>query len=304
MRRIIWALMFSLASCTSVPLNKDYKGPEPVPSEYAVLTSPRKPEKSCVVLRERFQNYAVYDLMIDGSASTLYVPKKKGREKSPVILITPGMGGGDLINEVFAEGCVDNGISAIVLDQPNFLSPQNDGKDLELVIAYCTRNARSVVDWVCSKPFFDSEKIGSIGYSMGAIRNMVLAAVDSRIKSHVFIMGAGNLPRMILESKEAERYVFERKKNESLTDEELLKDLENIILDPADLAKYIDARNVLMVISRFDSIVPTKRQEEIRTLMGGPRTIYIPTGHATGAVTIFYLRRKMAEFYENEFYPR
>ncbi len=297
--KTFWALVLSLAAgCISVPIDKNYNGPEPLPAKYDVLTSPKN-SRTSVVLREKLPTYSIYDLFIGSSRSSLYVPKIS--KKVPVVLITPGMGGGDLINEILAEGCVDNDIAAIILDQPNFLSPQNDGSDLELALEYCTRNARSVVDWVCSQKRFDSENIGSVGYSMGAIRNMVLAAVDQRIRSHVFIMGAGNLPKMILESEEAKRYVFERKKNESLNDDELLKDLENIILDPADLAKYIDARNVLMVISRFDSIVPTRRQEEIRRLMGCPRTIYIPTGHATGALTIFYLRKKMVEFYKQEF---
>ena len=302
MRKTLWALVIALsAGCTSVPLNKNYKGPMPLPQEYNLLTAPRKPEAISFVLLEEQQNYSVYSLTIDRSKSIVYLPRKSRHEKSPVIFITPGMGGGEVVNNILAQGCVDNDLAAIVLDQPSFLDPENNGQELELIFEQATRNSRAIIDWIYSQPNLDHSRIGSIGYSMGAIRNMILAAVEPRVKSHVFIMGGGNLPEIILESLETQNYVWQRKKKEHLDDSQLINDLENIILDPADLAPYINARDVLMVISRFDAIVPTKRQEEIRNLMGGPRTIYIPTGHTTGAITIYYLRKKMVEFYKQEF---
>lgn len=302
MRKTLLALVIALsAGCTSVPLNKNYKGPEPLPLEFQVLTAPAPPETTSLVLEQENTNYSVYTLIINSSRSSLYIPKKTIHKKSPVIIITPGLGGSGPINNIFVEGCIDNGISAILLDQPEFLDPTKDGTQLELTLEQCIKNARAIVDWIYTQPNLDHSRIGSIGYSMGAIRNLILAAVEPRIKSHVFIMGGGNLAQMILESFETRDYVWQRKKKENLTDDKLLTDLKNIILDPEYLAPCIDARHVLMVISRFDLIVPTKRQEEIRNLMGGPRTIYIPTGHVTGAITIYYLRRKMGEFYRQEF---
>ncbi len=301
-RRTLWALVIALsAGCTSVPLNKNYKGPEPLPLEFQVLTAPAPPETTSLILEQENDDYFLYNLIINSSRSSLYIPKKTNHKKSPVIIITPGMGGGEVVTNILVQGCVDNGLAAIVLDQPSFLHPENDGVELELILEQATKNSRSIIDWIYTQPNLDHSRIGTIGYSMGAIRNMILAAVEPRIKSHVFIMGGGNLAQMILESLETRHYVLERLRKEHLSNKGLINDLENINLDPANLAPYIDARDVLMVISRFDSIVPTKRQEEMRNLMGGPRAIYIPTGHVTGALTIYYLRRKMIEFYKQEF---
>jgi len=92
MRKTLWALVIALsAGCTSVSLNKDYKGPMPLPLEYDLLTAPRKPEAISFVLLEEQQNYSVYSLTIDGSKSIFYLPRKSRHEKSPVIFITPGM---------------------------------------------------------------------------------------------------------------------------------------------------------------------------------------------------------------------
>ena len=280
-----------MPGCVSVPLNPNYEGPKPLPQRFEDLTSPARPQNMSVALVRKEEGYSVYTLNIDGCKSSLYMPRikrKKGEEKNkfPTVIITPGMGGGEILTNYIAEGFVDSGISAIILNQPDFLEPEDDGNDLERKLEESTRNARSVVNWIHSQnKYFDLDRTGSLGISMGAIRNMILAAVEPRIEANIFVMGGGNLPHIVLESGETAKYVIERKRREGLSDEGLIEDLSSVVLDPANLAQYIDARGVLMIISRFDTIVPTKRQIEIRELMGGPRTIYIPTGHVSGGMS-------------------
>ena len=75
---------------------------------------------------------------------------------------------------------------------------------------------------------------------------------------------------------------------------------EHIQTDPISLAPYINANQVLMVMAKFDNAVPYESQLALRAALGNPQAITIPTGHITAAAYLFYLRRKVREFFDEK----
>jgi hypothetical protein len=74
-----------------------------------------------------------------------------------------------------------------------------------------------------------------------------------------------------------------------------------ITSDPLDLAPYVDAHDVLMVLTRSDAIVPFEKQEELRVRMGGPEALYLPTGHRTSVIYFPRMRSTAYDFFARKF---
>lgn len=68
--------------------------------------------------------------------------------------------------------------------------------------------------------------------------------------------------------------------------------------DTLSVAPYLDAGRVLLVLARFDDAIPYALQLELREAMGRPKSITVPTGHATAALYLFYLRARVLEFFD------
>ncbi len=76
---------------------------------------------------------------------------------------------------------------------------------------------------------------------------------------------------------------------------------QSIVTDPLELAPYIDAEKILMVLTRNDTIVPFEKQQELRTMMGDPEAVYLPTGHWMSAVYLPVMRRTSYQFFARRF---
>jgi len=74
-----------------------------------------------------------------------------------------------------------------------------------------------------------------------------------------------------------------------------------INLDPLALAPYVDAKRVLMIITRTDAIIPFEAQQQLRVGMGSPETLYLVTGHRTSVVYFPKVRSAAFEFFERHF---
>lgn len=150
-------------------------------------------------------------------------------------------------------------------------------------------------------PELDTNRIALFGISMGGIRGVLLTAVDSRIKAATIGLAAGDLPYVLTHSKDRgtirRREAFMRQHN--LTPAEMESELRQAITcDPKTFAAHIDPRKVLLVLARFDRVVPFEKGWELRTDLGKPDTIVLPTGHYTALLAIPYIERRSLHFFE------
>jgi hypothetical protein len=71
---------------------------------------------------------------------------------------------------------------------------------------------------------------------------------------------------------------------------------EHIRTDPISLAPCINTNQVLMIMTKFGTLVPCESQSALRAAKSNPQAISISTGGVTAAVYSPYLARKACEF--------
>ncbi len=93
-------------------------------------------------------------------------------------------------NRLVAKGC-----AILALDAPEHGKQQSPNKKYWTDEVYTTavhqgdRNYRRALDYLTARPDIDKERIGAIGYSMGAIMSSILGSVDDRVKALSLCVG-------------------------------------------------------------------------------------------------------------------
>ena len=224
----------------------------------------------------------------------LYLPRKmKPGEKSPVILISPILGG-NMVVDRFARYYASRGlIAALVYRKRVFWDDDEKYPDpLEHYLRFSVIRLRQALDWLEKQPEVDAKRIGAFGVSYGAILHTVLAAVDDRVKYHVLAMPAGELSELIKTCPEKalrkmERHVIEKY---GFPREKIYADLkESLKTDPIYVVSSIDRSKVEIYIALFDRVVGAKRSWHLWRAMGKPRVKVMPFGHYGGVVIFPYL---------------
>jgi|GEM_PF-6540898 len=108
------------------------------------------------------------------------------------------------------------------------------------------------------------EKVGLLGTSKGAIHGSVIMALESRIKTSVFIVGGADLPKILAVGTHSEVIKIRKKRMEhyrlvSVEDYEA-KLREQLMLDPSKLAGGFRNKNMLFYGGLRDTTVPYKNQ--------------------------------------------
>jgi hypothetical protein len=219
--------------------------------------------------------------------------------KSPVILLLPISGGGYEVESYFARYFAKHGF-AVVLARRGKIDPTlSDLGAIDIWLKQTVTDNQRVLDWIETRPELDSSRIGVFGISMGGIKGALLAAEDHRPKAVVLGMAGGDIPYILTHSTEPgiikRREAFMREHN--LTLAQLEKELQTAITcDPNGCASRIDRKKVLLVLAAFDRAVPFKKGLELREKMDRPETIFVPTGHYSTVVYIFYIQHQTLKF--------
>jgi hypothetical protein len=227
--------------------------------------------------------------------------------KSPVIVISPAMGGSYWIEKRIARYYAGRGYPVVIVHRVGGkIDPkkQTGAGELNRSLEERVRQHQRALDWIATQPSLDANKIGIIGISKGAIDTTLLLSHDSRVKAGVLVLAGGNLPYILAYTSEPH---LEKQRAAILENlqldqqgfrEKLARELE---WDPMKFADRIDARSVLMILGVCDTIVPFKTGLELRSAMGKPETYFLPTGHLTAFFLKGYIQRKALEFFERKF---
>ena len=137
--------------------------------------------------------------------------------------------------------------------------------------------------------------LGSFGISLGAIKNVILIAVEPRLRANVLCLGGCDLASILLESKEGavERYVRRRLENEGILREELASDIrEELVTPPRSVASSISNDRVLLFLGCLDNKVPYENGLLLRERLGDPETYVVPFGHYTSILAAPYAAKR------------
>lgn len=303
----------NLSACVSNDaLPDNYRTPAPLPGAYLKQFCYAKgPARGELTLVKEKKSYRVFVGAIeagpvdldDETPITFEFYEQENKGPSPVVLIMPILNGQKDLMRPFAKHFARKGYAVIIIDTVQRRTLLQDLRDPEPAIHRSIQRHRRVIDWVETREDMDAGRISIFGASLGAFNALFLAALDDRVSAAALALVGGSLPDVLVVSNErrVEEAVAQTREELSLDDEELIAYLkERIATDPLMLAPHVNAERVLLVQAKNDKTVPFARQMELRDAMGMPETITLPTGHITAAAYLFYLRSRIAKFFDRK----
>lgn len=301
-----------LVACTShVPLSREYRGPQVPPA--ALIPEQESTLRPVLVAETEPKERARFELR------HLSVPSPEegrapvefeyydvdGDRPTPVVVVLPIFNGQLAIPRFFARYFANQGWAAVVVSRGR--DPLTALDAPEEAIRASLEDHRRVLDWLEHDPEIDAARIGLFGISFGAIDAVVLAALDDRVDALVVAMAGGDLPYLLLNThyRRVVRSIDDLTAMEGISRETLSARLqENIVTDPLELAPFIDAERVLMIVTRTDAIIPFEAQQQLRAELGSPETLYLATGHRPSVLFFPKVRATAYEFFARQFAER
>ncbi|RIL08863.1 MAG: hypothetical protein DCC75_07870, partial [Proteobacteria bacterium] len=140
---------------------------------------------------------------------------------------------------------------------------------------------------------YGKRKFASFGISRGAINVAMTAGVDKRLKYNVLVMGGSDIVGIFKHSNQRRLSEYRHTVMEAkgITEDEFYRQLsEQIKSDPKYLAKYMNARDTLLILGVFDRTVPYKYGRKLRKALGLPRTLYLVANHYTGLLFTQFIK--------------
>ena len=224
--------------------------------------------------------------------------------KSPVVLVLPMAGGGYAIERHFANYFANRGYAAVIVQREKLPKEKQLIENLNPMMLRMVLDHKRVIDWLETQPDIDAGKIGLFGISLGGIKAAILAPIENRIQAAMIGLAGGDVPYLLAHStepglvKKREEFL----KQYDLTVEQAEVKLRTMITrDPLVYAPYVDPNKVLLVIARYDTVVPTEKGLLLKEKMGNPETIMLPSGHYTAVLSIPYIKSQAFDFFEKRF---
>jgi len=106
----------------------------------------------------------------------------------PVVIFSPGLGGGEYDQLPDADVLAKRGIASLTLATPQPLITCNARKDIRTYARYVISRRRAV-DLLARLPNADSSRVAAVGFSFGAAITGTLVGVDHRFKAAVIQSG-------------------------------------------------------------------------------------------------------------------
>jgi len=228
--------------------------------------------------------------------------------RAPLLCLTPILAGAVddyLACRFFAWWATEEGMSAFYLHQDQDVQTvERDSLRLEEVIRESIQDNIRALDLLSRLDGVDPESLGSIGISMGAIKNVALIAAEPRLKANVLCLGGADLPRVFATSRERRvvRYVEKRAAWDRITPRELALELATFLYaEPGRWAPAVGAERCLLFLGTLDDKVPYECGLDLWEKLGRPEAYFIPLGHYTGIAAAPFCARLMFRYFRGKF---
>lgn len=213
----------------------------------------------------------------------------------PVMVVVPTMEGITPIETSIASSFCDAQIATIIADVDDNTVPTvmpswglEDVRDRYSVLAL-----RTTIDFAHNSPYFDHNRVGFMGLSLGAIMGSFIASLESdRLAATVLVLAGGNLP-YILSISDNERITEMRDQRMKATGIKLVTDYEEKLhqtlrYDPLRFSFAAKPGNMLMVMSSNDNKVPTVAQNTLHEAFGRPESSLYSLSHVETVIALTY----------------
>jgi Prolyl oligopeptidase family len=303
--------------CRFVPVSPEPRAPAPLSQEIQDLYS--IPGIESVPGHERStvcDSYSLHEGMVRIEGQELdyrfYLPPEARQHRVPFMLIVPILAGGEGIVDFIGKRMVAQGIAAGAVERPGpgtFLGEEHDDRtntdlnwgpeELKNYLVKAIRNQRAFLSFMQEQEGIDPEKLSCVGISLGGILATKLAAVEPRLDSAALCLAGGDMVDIMMHTTEGGIVEWGRgfMEREKIGPRELERRLMiHPEMDPASLARHVDANKVLLITADFDTTVPAGNGDFLWECLGRPERSFVPAGHYTSIVAIFWMCRRVGEF--------
>ena len=238
----------------------------------------------------------------------IFLPQGPG--PFPAIFITPLLGRIAVLEDLyferkFARFFAENGLASIVIGRPIFEYASSRGlEQIQSYIEESLERNRGVLKHVLQESWIDKRKLGSFGMSFGSIINTLWAASEKQLRVNVFAMGGGNLPEIFMKSQDPlmKSYRNAAQTHSGLSLAALKNNLKSIFQpDPLSVAPSIAREQTLLILGRWDRVVPIQHGRELQAAMNHPETILLPAGHYLSLLAFPFIRHSVLKFFKIKF---
>lgn len=308
---------FIAASLTACAYHRDfhydYTGPEPLPDSikqaytYSKYRGAYKTET--VETRGTYEIQAISFETDQGPLNQRHQIKmayyRRDRAgKIPVVVVLPILGGKYSIGRIFAAHFAESGYAAVLVHRQKAYKKNLGMENVDQTLKQIVIDHKLALDWVETRPELDAERIGVFGVSMGSIKASLLTALDDRVSAAILGLVAGDVPYILAHSSEPGIKKKRRAymKTHQMTRPAFYRELkERVECDPMNYAEYLDAEAVMMILARFDTVMPYPKGRQLWEKIGKPELITILSGHVTAYPMIPYIKEMSMAFFKKRF---
>lgn len=224
-------------------------------------------------------------------------------KKAPGVVVLHILGGDFQLSRLFCNNLAQRGVAALFLKMP-YYGPRRDPASPRRMISPKAEETvegmtQAILDirrgaaWLGSREEVNPEELGIFGISLGGITGALAATAEPRLKNVCLLLAGGDLGKVVIESKEIEKY---RKEFGTVPDKEVfLKTLQDI--DPVTYAGNVKGRRILMMNAKDDELIPKACTESLWKAFGEPPIHWYSGGHYSVAWHLVDALDKTGKFF-------
>lgn len=203
----------------------------------------------------------------------LFLRPKGDKTRFPVALLLHGLGSDkETMIRAFGRVLAREGIACFALDADGHGERKRPGTSPGTPVAInpalfinVMKNTvveyRQALDHLQTRPDVDKDRIGLLGYSMGAMMGAILPAVDARVKGAVLCVGGDPIRPLLATAQGALRASAET-------------------ISPSNFIGHISPRPVFLINARGDRTIKPESAKRLQDAAGEPKTIvWVEGGH-------------------------
>jgi hypothetical protein len=229
----------------------------------------------------------------------------------PVVIMLHYWGASDLRGErALAQELNQRGIAAAAVILPYHMERTPPGRRsgemaiqsnvdaLKTMTVQSVQDVRRAVDFLVTRPEFDSSRIGIMGTSLGALITALTYGVEPRVDSATFVLGGIDYAGIIWSSSKVviQRDIMRRS---GYTVERLRDELAEV--EPGRYLPRREKGSTFVLGAKFDSVVPTWATSRLIETLDNPKVLWMDTGHYGGIFVQRRMMREVAAFFDAEF---
>jgi dienelactone hydrolase len=224
-------------------------------------------------------------------------------KKAPGVVVLHILGGDFQLSRLFCNNLAQRGVAALFLKMP-YYGPRRDPASPRRMISpkpdetvegmtQAILDIRRGAAWLGAREEVNPDELGIFGISLGGITGALAATAEPRLKNVCLLLAGGDLGKVVLESKEIEKY---KKEFGKLPDkDEFLSKLK--VIDPVTYGTNVKGRHILMLNAKDDEIIPKACTESLWKSFGEPPIHWYTGGHYSVAWHMVDALGKTGEFF-------